>query len=55
MWLFDLFSFILQNRYVELQKSRSISDSPLDFEITRVDYISYLQESIFFCYNNKLS
>ena len=33
------FSSILQFRYVEVRKSRSISESPLKFEITRVDCI----------------
>ena len=32
-------SSILQIRYVEVRISRSISDSPLEFEITRVDCI----------------
>ena len=37
MWLFDLlFSSIPQNWYVEVRISRSVSESPLDFEITRV-------------------
>ena len=40
MWLFDLFfSSILQIWYVEIRISRSISESPLDFEITKVDCI----------------
>ena len=40
MWLFDLyFSSILQIWYVEEQISRSISEGPLDFEITGVDCI----------------
>ena len=39
MWLFDLlFSSIPQIWYVEERNSRSIPESPLDFEITRVDY-----------------
>ena len=32
-------SSILQIWYVEVRISRSISESPLEFEITRVDYI----------------
>ena len=32
-----IFSSILQTWYVELRISRSISESPLEFEITRVD------------------
>ena len=40
MWLFDLFfSLILQIWYVEVRISWSNSESPLDFEITRVDCI----------------
>ena len=40
MWLFNLsFSSILQIWYVEMRISRSISESPLDFDITRVDCI----------------
>ena len=35
-----IFSSILQTWYVELRISRSISESPLEFEITRVDCIS---------------
>ena len=34
-----IFSSILQTLYVELRISRSISESPLEFEITRVDCI----------------
>ena len=39
MWLFNLFFFplILQIRYVEIRLCRGILESPLDFEITRVD------------------
>ena len=38
MWLIELvFSSILQIWYVEVRISRSISESPLEFEITRVD------------------
>ena len=38
MWLFDLlFSSIPQIWYVEVWISQSVSESPLDFEITRVD------------------
>ena len=41
MWLIELvFSSILQIWYVEVRISRSISKSPLEFEITRVDCIS---------------
>ena len=32
-----IFSFILQIWYVEIRISRSISESPLDFEITRIN------------------
>ena len=41
MWLFgySFFSSILQILYVEVRISRSISESSLDFEITRVDCI----------------
>ena len=43
MWLFDLlFSSISQIRSVEVWISRSVSESPLDFEITRVDCICTL-------------
>ena len=35
-----IFSSILQIWYVEVQISRSIAESPLDFEITRVDYVN---------------
>ena len=38
MWLIELvFPPILQIWYVEVRISRSISESPLEFEITRVD------------------
>ena len=37
-----IFSSILQTWYVELRISRSISESPLEFEITRVDCIRLL-------------
>ena len=41
MWLFDLlFSSRPQLRYVEALISRSVSESPLEFEITRVDCIN---------------
>ena len=42
MWLFDLSFFfsILQIWYVEIQISQSISENPMDFEMTRVDCIS---------------
>ena len=45
-----IFSSILQTWYVELRISRSISESPLEFEITRVDciIITYLEIS-FIC------
>ena len=39
MWSFVIFSSILQFWYVEVRISRSISESPLEFEITRVDCI----------------
>ena len=40
MWLFDLFfSSILQIQNVKVRISQSISESPLDFEITRVDCV----------------
>ena len=41
MWLLDLFVFlnILQIWYVEVRISRSISESSLDFKITRIDCI----------------
>ena len=38
-----IFSSILQTWYVELRISRSISESPLEFEITRVDCIDPLK------------
>ena len=44
-----IFSSILQIWYVEVRISRSISESPLEFEITRVDCILFslfLQENI---------
>ena len=43
MWLFDLFFSSILQIYVEVRISRSILESPLDFEITRVDciYIVY--------------
>ena len=42
MWLFDLVCFsILQIWYIEVQIYWSISESPLDIEITRVDYLSW--------------
>ena len=38
MWLFDLFiSSSLQIWYVKVRIPRSISESPLDFELTRAD------------------
>ena len=38
MWLFNLlFSSLSQLYYVEVRISRSVSVSPLEFEITRVD------------------
>ena len=41
MWLFYLlFSLILQIWYVEVRISWSVSESTLDFEITRVDCVS---------------
>ena len=41
MWLFNLlFSTLSQLWYVEVRISRSVSVSPLEFEITRVDCIS---------------
>ena len=39
MWLFDVFSLILQIWYVDVRISRSISKSPSDLDITRVDCI----------------
>ena len=47
-----IFSSILQIWYVELRISRSISEGPLEFEITRVDCI--LEESIFDCRHVRL-
>ena len=42
--LFDLFfSSVLQFWYVKVRISRSVSESPFDFEITRVDYILNLR------------
>ena len=41
MRLFELFLFsILQIWYIEVRISRSISESPVEFEITRVDCMS---------------
>ena len=37
-----IFSSILQTWYVELRISRSISESPLEFEITRVDCMTII-------------
>ena len=39
MWLFDLLFSILQIWYVEIRISRNVSESPLDFEIPRVDCV----------------
>ena len=48
MWLFNLlFSSLSQHWYVEVRISQSVSVSPLEFEITRVDciYMSYVTSS----------
>ena len=38
MWLFNLlFSPVLQIWYVDVRISRNVSESPLDFEITKVE------------------
>ena len=43
MWLLDVcFSAIMQFWCVDVRISQSISESPLDFEITRVDCFYYL-------------
>ena len=42
-FFYFIFSLILQIGYVDLRISRSISDSPLNFEITRVDCICYFK------------
>ena len=42
-----IFSSILQTWYVELRISRSISESPLEFEITRVDCIRELRYTLY--------
>ena len=43
MWLFNLlFSSLSQLWYVEIRISRSVSVSPLEFEITRVDCITII-------------
>ena len=36
-----IFPSILQIWYVEVRISRSVSESPLEFEITRVDFITH--------------
>ena len=46
------FSAILQSWYVEVRISRSISESPLEFEITRVDCM-FLITIVFSTYGNK--
>ena len=49
-----IFSSILQTWYVELRISRSISESPLEFEITRVDCIYWYEGHSFSqnCFNS---
>ena len=37
MWFSDFFPLILQILYVEIRITRTISESPLNFEITRID------------------
>ena len=41
-----IFSSILQIWYVEIRISRSISEGPLEFEITRVDCISVIHQCL---------
>ena len=54
MWLIKfLFSSILQTWYVELRISRSISESPLEFEITRVDCSSVAASLLFILFSMK--
>ena len=48
------FSSILQIWYVEVRISRSISESPLEFEITRVDCMSNKQEEKWICQRENL-
>ena len=49
MWLFDLFSSIIQIWCVEVRISRRISKRPLDFEMTRVDCIWHMQKLGLYC------
>ena len=47
MWLFDLlFCSLLQLWYFEVRISRSVSESPLEFEITRADCSLWLTLSL---------
>ena len=47
MWLFNLlFSSLSQLWYVKVQISRSVSVSPLEFEITRVDSTLYRRQNL---------
>ena len=49
MWLFNLlFSSLSQLWYVEVRISRSVSVSPLEFEITRVDCILFIRHDLIF-------
>ena len=48
MWLSDLLFFsLLQIWYFEVWVSRSVLDSPLEFEITRADCTIYSRTSVF--------
>ena len=50
-----LFSSFSQHRYAEVQISRSISVSPLEFEITRVDCIGVRENKLYISENFSLS
>ena len=55
IWLFDLVFFSIQHIwYVEVRISRSVSEGPFDFEITRVDCID-IWEQIFSFHSLSLS
>ena len=47
MWLFDLFFLISANLICRgtTRVPRSLSESPLDFEVTRVDFILMCQKT----------
>ena len=56
MWLFNLLFYLLsQLSYVEVGISRSVSVSPLEFEITRVDCICVVTKIYIYIYCPKIS